>query len=228
MNFGKRLIPTGTCRLVFPVLVLGLTQSSGCAPSETGQQPFRLSLNPLLTAQASGVEARLIGISPVDENTVWIGGTGGTYARTTDGGTTWHAGVVPDTQALQFRDVHAVDAETAYLLSVGEGEQSRIYKTMNAGLTWALQFTNPEPQGFFDCMDFWDAEHGIAFSDSFGGRSSSSRPGTAAQPGRGYRPTSFHRPAKARAALPQAAPASSRMGMARRGSGPAPALPHGF
>ena len=167
MNFGKRLIPTGTCRLVFPLLVLGLTQLSGCAPSEIGQQTRPLRLNPVLTAQTSGVEARLIGISPVDENTVWIGGTAGTYARTTDGGTTWHAGVVPDAGALQFRDVHAVDAETAYLLSAGEGEQSRIYKTMDAGLTWALQFINPEPQGFFDCMDFWDAEHGIAFSDSF-------------------------------------------------------------
>jgi len=169
MNFGKKLIPTGTCRLVFPLLVLGLTQLPGCAPSEIGQQTRPLRLNPVLTAQTSGVEARLIGISPVDENTVWIGGTAGIYARTTDGGTTWHAGVVPDAGALQFRDVHAVDAETAYLLSAGEGEQSRIYKTMDAGLTWALQFTNPEPQGFFDCMDFWDAEHGIAFSDSFGG-----------------------------------------------------------
>ena len=80
-------------------------------------------------------------------------GTEGTYARTTDGGTTWHAGVVPDAGALQFRDVHAVDAETAYLLSIGDGEQSRIYKTTDAGLTWALQFKNPEPEGFFDCMD---------------------------------------------------------------------------
>ena len=111
----------------------------------------------------------MIGISAVDEDTVWISGTEGTYARTTDGGATWHAGLVPGAEVLQFRDVHAVSAETAYLLSIGEGEQSRIYKTLDAGLTWALQFTNPEPEGFFDCMDFWDAEHGIAFSYSFRG-----------------------------------------------------------
>ena len=166
---GKRLVPNGIRRFVFPLLVLNLTQTLGCAPSETGQQAPLLRLDPVLTAQTSGVDARLIGISPVDENIVWISGTEGTYARTTDGGTTWHAGVVPDAGALQFRDVHAVDAETAYLLSIGDGEQSRIYKTTDAGLTWALQFTNPEPEGFFDCLDFWDGEHGIAFSDSFDG-----------------------------------------------------------
>ena len=166
---GKRLVPDRSRRLVLPRLVLSLTLMSGCAPPETGQQAPPLRPDPVLTAQTSGVEARFIGISPVDEDTVWISGTEGTYARTADGGTTWHAGVVPDAGALQFRDVHAVDGETAYLLSIGEGEQSRIYKTTDAGLTWALQYTNPEPEGFFDCMDFWDDEHGIAFSDSFGG-----------------------------------------------------------
>ena len=166
---GKRLVPNGIHRFVLSLLVLGLTPTSGCAPSDTRQQAPPWRLEPVLTAQISGVEARLIGISAVDENIAWISGTEGTYARTTDGGTTWHAGVVPEAGALQFRDVHAVDAETAYLLSIGEGEQSRIYKTTDAGSTWALQFTNPEPEGFFDCMDFWDEDHGIAFSDSFGG-----------------------------------------------------------
>ena len=160
---------SGIRRFLFPLLVLSLIPAPGCTQSETGQQAPPMRLNPVLTAQASGVEARLIGISPVDENIVWISGTEGTYAHTTDGGTTWRTGVVPDAGALQFRDVHAVDAETAYLLSIGAGEQSRVYKTTDAGLTWALQFTNPEPEGFFDCMDFWDAEHGIAFSDSFDG-----------------------------------------------------------
>ena len=74
---------------------------------------------------------------------------------------------MPDAGALQFRDVHAIDAETAYLLSMGEGEQSRIYKTTDSGLTWTLQFTNPESEGFFDCMDFWDGERGSHWSVAF-------------------------------------------------------------
>ena len=132
------------------------------------QEPF-LRLAPVLTSQTSGVDARFIGISPVDEDIVWISGAGGTYARTTDGGAHWQADVVAGAESLAFRDVHAVDAATAYLLSIGNGERSRIYKTTDAGATWALQFTNPEPDGFFDCMDFWDAENGIAFSDSVDG-----------------------------------------------------------
>lgn len=128
-----------------------------------------LELEPSISSQDSGSDELFIGISPVSETVVWISGTGGTYGRTLDGGASWEIGVVPGADSLQFRDVHGVDAETAYLLSIGSGEQSRIYKTVNGGESWGLQFINPEPQGFFDCFDFWDADSGMAFSDSYNG-----------------------------------------------------------
>jgi photosystem II stability/assembly factor-like uncharacterized protein len=106
----------------------------------------------------------------VSDQVAWLSGTGGTFARTVDGGATWQAGVVPGADTLQFRDVHGVDAQTAYLLSIGSGASSRIYKTIDAGQTWTLQFVHPEPAGFLDCMDFWDPDHGIAFSDAVGGQ----------------------------------------------------------
>lgn len=118
--------------------------------------------------QVSGTSALLIAVSPVDERTVWVSGSGGTWLRTTDGGTTWRAGRVPGADSLQFRDVHAVSATTAYLLSIGEGTQSRIYKTTNAGETWTRQFTNTEPKGFYDCMAFWDANRGVVIGDAIG------------------------------------------------------------
>jgi photosystem II stability/assembly factor-like uncharacterized protein len=40
---------------------------------------------------------------------------------------------------------------------------------MDAGQSWTLQFTNQDPDAFFDAMAFWDAEHGIAVSDSVKG-----------------------------------------------------------
>jgi photosystem II stability/assembly factor-like uncharacterized protein len=101
---------------------------------------------------------------------VWVSGAGGTWARTTDGGASWQSGVVPGADSLQFRDVHAVDAETAFLLSIGSGDESRIYHTADGGGSWTLQFRNEEPRAFFDCFDFWDAASGLAFSDSFDGR----------------------------------------------------------
>ena len=122
------------------------------------------------TPQASGTTARFRGVSAASRSVAWASGSGGTYARTTDGGATWRAGVVPGAAQLDFRDVEAVDANTAYLLSIGPGEQSRIYKTTNAGNDWTLQFTNRDPKAFFDAFAFWDARSGIAMSDPVDGR----------------------------------------------------------
>jgi photosystem II stability/assembly factor-like uncharacterized protein len=120
--------------------------------------------------QESGTTARLRGLSGVSPKVAWACGTGGTCLRTLDGGTTWRARPVPGASGLDFRDVHAVDADTAYLLSIGAGEQSRIYKTADGGATWELQHTNKDPNGFLDALAFWDAEHGLALGDPVGGR----------------------------------------------------------
>ena len=71
--------------------------------------------------------------------------------------------------AVDFRDVDAIDQRTAYVLSIGNGLASRIYKTTDSGATWALQFKNEDPKAFFDAMSFWDAKHGIVFGDSIDG-----------------------------------------------------------
>ena len=125
-----------------------------------------------LTPLDSGTKARLQAVSAASNGVIWASGLEGTYTRSVDGGQTWTAGVVPGAEALQFRDVHAVDRSTAYLLSSGPGDVSRIYKTTDGGETWQLQHTNPEPEGFYDCMDFWDASHGFVYGDSVDGRMS--------------------------------------------------------
>ena len=124
---------------------------------------------PVLTAQPSGTTALLQAISPVSARVVWVSGHQGTYARTVDGGATWSAGRVPGADTLQFRDVHAVGADTAFLMSAGNGELSRIYRTTDAGRSWTLQHLNTDPDAFFDCMAFWDARRGIVFSDAVRG-----------------------------------------------------------
>jgi photosystem II stability/assembly factor-like uncharacterized protein len=119
--------------------------------------------------QVSGTTALLIAISPVNERVAWVSGTQGTWLRTVDGGVTWQVGRVPGADSLQFRDVHALDERTAWLLSIGNGEQSRIYKTVDGGVTWQLQFTNPDPKAFLDCLDFWSSTRGIVVSDAVDG-----------------------------------------------------------
>jgi photosystem II stability/assembly factor-like uncharacterized protein len=125
---------------------------------------------PTITRQSSGTTARLISVSPVDERIVWASGAGGTFLVTTDGGRTWRAGVVPGADSLQFRDVEGVSAKVAYLLSIGPGPQSRIYKTSDGGQHWSRQFQNQNPKAFYDCFAFWKAGRGIAFSDGADGR----------------------------------------------------------
>ena len=118
------------------------------------------------TPQSSGVTARFRGISAVSDRVVWASGSNGTIVRTGDGGATWATLRVPDSEKLDFRDIDAVSERTAYVLSIGNGEQSRIYKTTDAGASWREQFVNHDPRAFFDAMAFWDEAHGIAFSDS--------------------------------------------------------------
>jgi photosystem II stability/assembly factor-like uncharacterized protein len=115
--------------------------------------------------QKSNTTENLRGVSTPAANVAWASGTHGTYLLTTDGGTTWQTAQVPGAGSLDFRDVEAFSADLAYLLAAGPGDQSRIYKTTDGGRTWSLQFTNKDPKGFFDCMAFWNPDHGIAVGD---------------------------------------------------------------
>jgi photosystem II stability/assembly factor-like uncharacterized protein len=146
-----------------PFALLGLVACTGATPAPS---PARI----VRTEQVSGTSALLIAVSPVNERVVWVSGTQGTWLRTVDGGATWQVGRVPGADSLQFRDVHAVDERTAWLLSIGNGAQSRIYRTDDAGASWQLQFTNPDPKAFLDCMDFWSPTQGLVIGDAVDGQ----------------------------------------------------------
>ena len=120
--------------------------------------------------QKSNTLENLRGVSAVSDTVTWASGTHGTYLRTVDGGNTWIAAQVPAAESLDFRDVEGFSSDLAYLLSAGPGEQSRIYKTTNAGKSWVLQMTNHDPMGFLDCMAFWDLDHGIVVGDPVDGK----------------------------------------------------------
>ena len=137
-----------------------------CASQGRPPAPFG---PPILTAQHSGAASLLIGLDAVDDTTVWTAGGGGTWARSLDGGATWETGTVAGAESLEFRDVHALDGRTAWLLSIGNGPDSRIYRTDDGGRSWALQFQAEDERAFYDCFDFWDPTSGLAFSDGVTG-----------------------------------------------------------
>jgi photosystem II stability/assembly factor-like uncharacterized protein len=111
----------------------------------------------------------LRGLCVVSPQIVWASGTKGTFLRTTDGGEHWHSETVTGAETLDFRDVEAFDAKTAYLLASGDGASSRVYKTSDAGEHWRLLLTNPDAKGFFDDLAFWDSQHGMLLGDPVDG-----------------------------------------------------------
>ncbi len=148
--------------------VLLLTAALGCSsgPSELRPHP-----RPLLVPQRSGTTALLQAVSAPSENVVWVSGHRATVLRTIDGGATWQLlRVAPEDTSLEFRDIHAVDGKTAWVLAAGPGARSRIYKTVDAGRSWNEQFVNRDSSAFYDCFAFWDALHALAFSDAVAGK----------------------------------------------------------
>ena len=131
---------------------------------------FAFAVNAQWQKQTVDTKASFRGLSVVDTNIVWASGTGGTVIRTIDGGTTWDLIKVPDAENLDFRDIEAFDANTAYILSIGNGEDSRIYKTIDGGKTWKLQFQNTNEKAFFDAIACWDKTNCIAMSDPVDGK----------------------------------------------------------
>ena len=115
-------------------------------------------------------DASFRGLDVVSENVIWASGTGGTVIRTIDGGKNWNVFKVEGAEKLDFRDIEAFDKNTAYILSIGNGENSRIYKTTDGGESWKLQFKNTDEKAFFDSIAFWDEKNGMAQSDPVDGK----------------------------------------------------------
>jgi photosystem II stability/assembly factor-like uncharacterized protein len=113
----------------------------------------------------TGTTARLRGLSAVSDKVAWASGSRGTVVRTTNGGATWLQVGPPGTADLQFRDIEAFSDTNAVILSIGPGDNSRIYVTSDGGQTWALTFVNPDPNAFYDCMTFFNEKRGLALSD---------------------------------------------------------------
>jgi photosystem II stability/assembly factor-like uncharacterized protein len=125
---------------------------------------------PRIAEQSSGVTPLLQAVHAASGAVVWASGHGGVVLRTVDGGTTWQRRPTPAGDSLEFRDVHALNADTAWILSAGTGAKSRIYRTTDGGASWSLQFLNADTAAFYDCLSFGSRTEGVAFGDASAGR----------------------------------------------------------
>ena len=102
------------------------------------------------------------GLYAVNNNVIWSSGTGGIVMKTTDNNN-WTFHYDSSIAHLDFRDIHAFNEQEAIIMSSGDG--CEIYKTSNGAKTWSLVYQNHDKGIFFDGMDFWDNQHGLAFGD---------------------------------------------------------------
>jgi photosystem II stability/assembly factor-like uncharacterized protein len=112
------------------------------------------------TVQSSGMDTNLRAVSiaeftdsrPAPAPVVWVSGSNGVILQSKDVGKTWQRLRVPSGETLDFRSIQAVDARTAYVMSIGEAGHSRIYKTTDGGGNWTLQYADKRKEFFLDAL----------------------------------------------------------------------------
>lgn len=128
--------------------------------------------------QTSGMDTNLRGVSAVYAHSkkggqalaVWASGSNGVIVLSLDEGATWQRKSVAGGEALDFRGVVAFDAATAYVMSSGEGDKSRIYKTKDGGVTWTLQYSDKRKEFFLDTIACLSETHCFALGDPIDGK----------------------------------------------------------
>jgi photosystem II stability/assembly factor-like uncharacterized protein len=137
-----------------------------------------LSPTPVWVVQTSGIETNLRGVSvahfgathEASGSMVWVSGSNGVILQSPRTGKDWTRLRVVGGETLDFRSIQAFNDKTAYVMSSGEGEKSRIYKTTDGGQNWALQFTGSRPAFFLDALVCDSPVHCFALSDPVDGR----------------------------------------------------------
>jgi photosystem II stability/assembly factor-like uncharacterized protein len=118
-----------------------------------------------LLEKKGGISIR--GMSVVNDQVVWVSGSGGAVAKSTDGGKTWRWFQVKGFEKNDFRDIEAFDEKTAVIMAVGE--PAFILKTFNGGESWKVVYSDSSKGMFLDAMEFWDNGNGIAVGDPIDG-----------------------------------------------------------
>ena len=123
----------------------------------------------------TGTDTDLRGISApkipaTNHIAIWASGSHGVILRSLDDGATWTRLSVPGQPELDFRGIVAISDSTAYLMSSGEGDKSRIYKTTDGGQSWEQQYTGVNRSFFLDSIACLAEKICFALGDPINGK----------------------------------------------------------
>jgi hypothetical protein len=110
----------------------------------------------------------LRGLSVVNDNIIWVSGSNGKVARSTDGGKSFTWLTVKDFEQRDFRDIEAFDANTAIIMAVDS--PAVILKTKDGGKSWNEVFRDNRKGMFLDAMGFDDKGNGMVVGDPINGK----------------------------------------------------------
>ena len=113
-------------------------------------------------------EASLRGLHVLDSKHIFASGSKGIVVHSIDGGANWNVQSVAGAEELDFRDIHAIDANNVLIVSAGT--PARIYRSDDGCKTWTKVLERTDPSFFFDAIDFWDQQTGIVMGDPIDGK----------------------------------------------------------
>ncbi len=101
---------------------------------------------------------------------IWASGSHDLILRSLDDGATWTRLSIPGQPDLDFRGIVAFNDKIAYLMSSGEGNKSKIHKTIDGGINWELQYTDVNNAFFLDSIACSSPTNCFALGDPINGR----------------------------------------------------------
>ncbi len=98
-----------------------------------------------------------------NDSTCWFAGSKNKFGYTNDFGNTWKENVIKyDTFDLEFRSI-SVTTNSVFILSIGS--PALLFKIDKKTLNYKLVYNETNEKAFYDSMQFWDDENGIAVGD---------------------------------------------------------------
>ncbi|HKK76897.1 MAG TPA: hypothetical protein VJ953_17605 [Saprospiraceae bacterium] len=133
-----------------------------CSACQKNNTATRGSLG-IQTVDSLAVPASVRALQAVSLDEIWFAGSEGVFGHTQDAGQSWRIdSITTDSTAPHFRSL-AVTETATHLLSIAS--PALLFRSTDRGANWKIVYREDHPAAFYDAMQFWDDQYGIAMGD---------------------------------------------------------------